>query len=379
MLILVSFGSGLAFLLALASFINKGKEFYFRNLKSEKQSVSKGTNENFWLRQLQQNSTSILFVSVGIVQLHLYLELSEELKNVPWFAEIHVPFIFLIGPLTYLYFEKLSGAKEKNIQLLHFLPFFLVLVILFPFYLENNESKIFFLENQAPEDPSHGLVTILLIFGTLSNFLYPATLFWNVWRWRKETAKNLREVFSPFLFLFAYTLTVLFLFLIAQIFYMPLFVISANALTILISTIFLMSATQTSVIENFQKESREARYKESRVSGLDVDLILKRLNDLMKIERVFLDENLTLVKLSNLLQIHTHQLSEILNTRLQLTFREYVTQFRLEEAAKLLKEEPERSVLSILYSSGFNSKSAFHKLFQERFGCSPSSYRSDQF
>ncbi|AOP35631.1 hypothetical protein A0128_18345 [Leptospira tipperaryensis] len=366
MLIFVAFGSGLAFLLALANFINDRKEFYLKNSK----------RENPWIRLLNQNSASVLFISIAVVQFHIYLELSEELNNVSWFAEWNVPILFLIGPLTYLYFEELSGARQTKIRLFHFLPTAVSLILMFPFYLRDEESKKAFLKNQTSDDIYYWIVLSLLIFGTLSNFLYPAILFLKVWRWRKKTQDVLRETFSPFLILFAGTLTILFLFVVAQIFYMPLFLIAADGLTILISAIFLISATHSSIVTDFQKESREARYKESRVIGLDVDAILIRLDDLMRIKKIFLDEALTLAKLAKDLDIHAHQLSEILNTRLQQTFREYITQFRLEESARLLKEESDRSVLSIVYASGFNSKSAFHKLFQERFGCSPSSYRS---
>ncbi|MBM9499650.1 AraC family transcriptional regulator [Leptospira sp. 201903071] len=366
MLILVAFGSGLAFLLALANLINGGNKFHPKNSKLEPSRF----------RLFDQNSTSILFFCVAIVQFHIYLELSDELKKVSWFAEWNVPFLFLIGPFTYLYFEELSGAKQTRIRFFHFLPALFSFILMFPFYFRDIETKRVFLANPNSEDPFHRIVLSLLILGTLSNFLYPAVLFFKVWRWRKKTVKELRKVFSPFLILFAATLAILFLFVIAQTFYMPLFLIAADALTFLISAIFLMSATHSSVVLNFQKESREARYKESRLVGLDVDAILIRLDDRMRIKRIFLDETLTLAKLAKEMDIHTHQLSEILNARLHLTFRDYITQFRLEEAAKLLKEESDRSVLSILYASGFNSKSAFHKLFQERFGCSPSSYRS---
>ncbi|HNL01313.1 MAG TPA: helix-turn-helix domain-containing protein, partial [Leptospiraceae bacterium] len=64
--------------------------------------------------------------------------------------------------------------------------------------------------------------------------------------------------------------------------------------------------------------------------------------------------------------------------RIGLGFRDYINGFRLEEAARLLIEEPRRSILSILFASGFNSKSSFHKLFQARFHCSPAEYRQKQ-
>ncbi|MCW7493529.1 helix-turn-helix domain-containing protein [Leptospira sp. 2 VSF19] len=95
----------------------------------------------------------------------------------------------------------------------------------------------------------------------------------------------------------------------------------------------------------------------------------------MNLEQLYLNENLSLAILAKRLDLHTHQLSEILNSHLNSTFRNYVNQFRLQEAARLLLEKPEMSILSVIYASGFNSKSSFHKLFLDRFGHSPQNYR----
>ncbi|XDD50076.1 helix-turn-helix domain-containing protein [Leptospira sp. WS92.C1] len=367
----------MAFLLSIANFLNNQTEIHSKNPKKIAHTKAERTDEFPWFQSLYRKAAAILFLMIGVVQFHVYLELSGELKNVSWFAEIHIPAIFLIGPLIYLYFESLSGAKPTRFRLFHLLPSLFSWIILLPFYLQGSDQKQNFIENKNPDDPFHLIVLLMLICGTVSNFLYPASLFRNVWKWRKQTNSDRRISFSPFLALFAGTLFVLFLFVIAQIFFLSLFPIAASGLTILICAVFLIGATNSGIIENFRQESREARYKESRVMGLDVDAVIIRLDELMKTKRLYLDENLTLSGLSKILNIQTHQLSEILNNRLHRSFRDYVTQFRLDEAIKLLREEPERSVLSIVYASGFNSKSAFHKLFQERFGCSPSMFRSE--
>lgn len=373
----LAFGAGLAALLSVSGFLDslRDRSADFQNDQNEKQHSR--PNQSRLTIFVQKRAVPLLFLSVTLVQLHIFFELSDRLLRFVWFSEFHIPFIFLIGPLTYLYFQNLSGQTPNRFSPLHLVPALAAFTILFPFYLRDFDSKKEFITSSNPSDPYHTIVLTLLVLGTVLNFIYPITLIKNIWGWR-EVAKDeiKRASYTPFLFLFAATIFVLILFVIAQIFYIPLFLIASSGVSVLMCVVFLTGNTNEIWIERFKKESREARYTESRLKGLDVDSIAFRLNDLMRSERYYLDEDLTLGRLAEELEIHTHQLSEILNQKLGKTFREYVAGFRLEEAAKILLEEPQRSVLSAAYASGFNSKSAFHKLFQERFGCTPTMFRS---
>ncbi|TGK35950.1 AraC family transcriptional regulator [Leptospira gomenensis] len=367
----IAFGAGLLFLLAISGFLNSRKN---RESDSSYAEDSDFETERKYLVRVE-NLSGVLFFTAGIVQLHLYLELSDQLSSALWFFNLHIPAVFLIGPLTYLYFETLSGGSSI-LRAFHFFPALGSAIVMLPFYLRNGERKAAFLAHETPLDPFHTVILTLLVLGTISNLIYPIGLFRKVWRWRKNSSEKRPVSFLPFLFLFAGTVFVLSLFAAAQIFYMPLFPTASACLTILICSIFLMSVANPDLTRSFVKDSREARYKESRISGLDLNTVLIRLDELMTVKRLYLDENLTLGKLAAELDVQTHQLSEILNVRLGKSFREYVTRFRLEEAADLLLGEPERSILSVLYASGFNSKSSFHKLFQEYYGCSPSEFRN---
>lgn len=58
------------------------------------------------------------------------------------------------------------------------------------------------------------------------------------------------------------------------------------------------------------------------------------------------------------------------------TFTQFVNEYRLVHAIKLLAEEP-ISITDICYECGFNNFSHFNKLFKEYTGKSPSEYRKD--
>jgi type I restriction enzyme R subunit len=87
------------------------------------------------------------------------------------------------------------------------------------------------------------------------------------------------------------------------------------------------------------------------------------------------DEDLSLKRLAGLLSIHPHQLSAYLNRELNMNFNGFINNYRIEEAVIMMKEEPERSLLSIAFAVGFNSKSVFYSAFTKKTGTSPAKFR----
>jgi AraC-like DNA-binding protein len=68
-------------------------------------------------------------------------------------------------------------------------------------------------------------------------------------------------------------------------------------------------------------------------------------------------------------------LSRIFHHATGLTFREYLTQVRIERAKSLLLNSG-KSVTEIAYESGFQSLSQFHRVFRKVYGSSPGEMRS---
>lgn len=361
----LAFGAGLSFLLAISEFIQKNK-----GQKTQDSNLGSITKSTF------HKPIGFFFLSLSIVQFHLYLELSNQLKEELWFAEIHIPFLFFTGPLAYLYFRRLGGLPTKALNLVHFIPGFAAFLFLLPFVLSDPNSKLEYVSVFPPRNIYFQFLFGLLILGTISNLVYPLLLIGKIRKWKTFIQKEEGRAFSPFLALFYASIFVIFLFVVAQIFFMPLFTVAAAGLTLIVCCVFLSASISPELIVTFEKTAKEAGYNETRLQGLDVDSVIQKMQELMRDKKLYLDEELTLPLLSEELKIKTHQLSEILNDKMRISFREYITGFRLEEASKLLREEPQRSVLAVIYAAGFKSKSAFHKLFQEKYGCSPGEYRS---
>lgn len=74
------------------------------------------------------------------------------------------------------------------------------------------------------------------------------------------------------------------------------------------------------------------------------------------------------------LGITGHRISKIFKEEYGTTLNEYMTELRLKQAMEKL-ENTDDNIIDIVYSVGFNSVSAFYRLFRKRTGISPASYR----
>ncbi len=115
-------------------------------------------------------------------------------------------------------------------------------------------------------------------------------------------------------------------------------------------------------------------------SGLDEARSLQlvsRLDVLMRTEKPYLEEDLSLPKLAERLSIPPQWLSQLLNQRLQTTFHDYIAEFRVRDVMRCLRDPAfaNQSILAIATDAGFRSKSAFNEAFRRIAGTTPSRYR----
>ena len=109
--------------------------------------------------------------------------------------------------------------------------------------------------------------------------------------------------------------------------------------------------------------------------SIDPDQLHQELHWKLEQERIYLNEDLTISCLAHELGIEPHQLSRFLNIHLGTTFTDMINAFRVREAKELLSNDPESTILDIAFSSGFNSKASFNRVFKKVMGMTPSEYR----
>lgn len=125
-------------------------------------------------------------------------------------------------------------------------------------------------------------------------------------------------------------------------------------------------------------EAAQVRYGATTLRGVDVEGCLRKVDSLMATPSVYQDEDLSLANLAERVGLTSHQLSELINSRVGIGFARYVREKRVEAAKALLLADPARSILSIGMETGFRSQSNFYAAFKEVTGRSPGEFRRSQ-
>ena len=125
-----------------------------------------------------------------------------------------------------------------------------------------------------------------------------------------------------------------------------------------------------------EQSTEQSKYQSSTLSDGQAEFIKERLLLVMNSAKPYRQGKLTLPQLATQLNVLPNYLSQVINERLACNFFEFVNAYRIEEAKTRLIAEPTRTVLDIALDVGFNSKSAFYKVFKEQCGLTPSQYRA---
>lgn len=115
-------------------------------------------------------------------------------------------------------------------------------------------------------------------------------------------------------------------------------------------------------------------------SGLTEDEARKNMalvQQIMKTEKLYLDPELSLSKLSQRIGISSKILSQSINQASSYNYSKYVAHLRIEEAKRLLSSPDYQhyKIAAIAYESGFNSLSSFNAAFKELSGKTAKEFR----
>ncbi len=133
-------------------------------------------------------------------------------------------------------------------------------------------------------------------------------------------------------------------------------------------------------VSNFKLEDESDSSVSSNIeTGTTIpenDKQLEKLVHFIETEQPFLNAQLSLRSLAEMLDLHPNKLSYLINEKTGMNFNEFINQFRLVHF-KQLANDPKNAHLTILgmaYESGFNSKTVFNAYFKKAEGTTPGSW-----
>ncbi|WP_353485333.1 helix-turn-helix domain-containing protein, partial [Haliscomenobacter sp.] len=106
----------------------------------------------------------------------------------------------------------------------------------------------------------------------------------------------------------------------------------------------------------------------------------EQLRLLLEEQKPYLDPELSLPKLAEMMACSTHELSHLINQGFERNFYQLINGYRVEESKRLLVNEQllHLNILAIGFEAGFNSKTTFNTTFKNQTGMSPLEYRKQQ-
>ena len=307
-------------------------------------------------------------------------------KNFPFLIGIPSTVIFLFGPLFYFYVKELTSGEFsfKKERVLHFIPFLVLIIYRIPFYLKSPIGKLASLKE--PGAFNENLIILIIQIIHLFIYLYFVKKLLNEFEVRiKSTMSSIDKInlrwintgMNAFIIIFGIMIIFISLFFIGIDVYSIYIALIPLLVSIAILAIGYFGLVQPIIIPPEVENNKPKKYEKSSLTEESSGKYLNRLLHVMESEKPFLNNDLTLQKLSDLLSISQHHLSQIINEKMNQNFFDFINSYRIEEAKKLLLDKKGEllTILAIAEEVGFNSKSAFNIAFKKYTSMTPTQFK----
>lgn len=127
---------------------------------------------------------------------------------------------------------------------------------------------------------------------------------------------------------------------------------------------------------DFPKKEDE-KYRMNRLSKKECEMLYKKLNLYMQSEKPYLNKDLKIADLADALETSSHSLSYLFNQYLNVSYYDFINDWRISEFKKLAAEDntSARYTLDVLADlCGFSSRSSFFRSFKKNTGITPNEY-----
>ncbi len=303
----------------------------------------------------------------------------------------------LIGPLLLLYSKSFISDKFKIYAsyIFHFLPF-LIFAITIPLLFSEAipERGKFYGMLTVIKNTSMGLTPIQNLYGVLFflQFIHAGIYAFisvkyltHLKKSKKPFAQQIKIARTQWLkycclvFGFVMLSSLLYFYLL---FYSNIYKRWMDYLYILPSTglIYLLAVNAYRKPYLFRDDLKYMLSKKKYAkTPIDTKLSQKYKSQILEYfesEKIYLNPNIRLIDLSEVLSIPKHHLSRVINEHFHCNFNEFVNKYRIEEAKRMMMSKSNKSnFLNIAYAVGFNNKASFNNYFKKFTSMTPKEYQ----
>jgi len=309
-------------------------------------------------------------------------------------------FSLFAGPTLYFYVKAsiYDDFKLKIKHMVHVIPYVIAGLVMVPnFFSVNNAAKQLVYDNftSVPE------ITFIHFMTFIQLGFYLLVIYKHLIRYRKIVVENYSDadrLNRSWLTQLIYLLTLSYIIALGRMYFRfsEFYMYERVVLTILISSVLLsicwilwqalhkpnLFSGVSSTIEVIDKQASVTKTTtDSKLSAIETekyDVIVLQLRDYMQQSKPFLDPSLSLEALAKQIKLPRNEVSLSINKITGQHFFDFVNSYRINLAAKMLitnDQQPQKTVLEILYEVGFNSKSSFNTAFKKHLLMTPSQYR----
>jgi len=324
-------------------------------------------------------------------------------SNHELFAQINhissfiISLFLLHGPFLFLYVDSLTSGRRKFSprSLTHFVPFsffFIYLVIAgwFPQYSEKIRMDHVAIGVEPPL-----VFVVFLIITAISGPVYFWVTFMKINKIRKSilnnysTTKDINlEWLKTLIYIFGLIWSALIITaVIHHVFHYFSMTFCTDGLFLSLSAFIILvgffGLRQKEIFTRFQEPDIEfvtdpkVKYQNIPLSETEMADYIAKINGIMEQKKPYLDPELTLPALAALIDIPSYQLSRVINEKFGRNFFDFINGYRVNEVKEKINDPAFQnlSILGIAFECGFNSKSAFNRIFKKMTGLTPSEYK----
>lgn len=330
-------------------------------------------------RRCEQFLFLSLILTLTIIIAEFLLTWSAYIVYVPFLIGISFPLPLLLGPCLYglVIIDSKEVSKDLGIlakpwYLIHFLPFLFAILYQWTFYNTSSDAKLEIYDSQiVTETAFHSRIYILEVVLMATHLL-----LYVIWAARHRRKTSVNQTNTSILVIFTIVAALLFIHAFLLFFNFQYYALVYCSLIALLG--FLGFWLQWILLFPQSLEKKE-KYKNSGLPDSVLSKEALRIQSIVEQNRSYLNPDLKLGDLAEIVNMSSHHLSQVINQQLNKNFADFVNEYRVAFAKLLISQKKaNRTFKEIAYESGFNSKNSFNRAFKKFTKCSPTEFYEQQ-